>query len=438
MKWRAYPKYKDSGVEWLGKVPEHWDVLRVKNFFEKKKEINKGMKCENRLALTMNGVIPRNIDDVEGLQSSDYETYQIFEKGDIAFKLIDLENIKTSRVAFVPECGIMSPAYLRLKPLNEDIGNFGYWYFMFLYWDCIFNSFGGGVRQSLSAEELGIVAFLSPSVPEQIEITSFLDRETAKIDTIIQKQEKLIELLQEKRKALISHAVTKGLNPDAPMKDSGVEWLEVVPEHWNILPLKRMAKVQLSNVDKHVVEGEQTIKLCNYIDVYKNERITADMDFMVATASDEQIRRLALKKDDVIITKDSESPDDIGVPGLVSDCIEGVVCGYHLSLLRSFQGVSDGAYLANILRSSYVKAVFTTLAVGMTRYGLGKYEIENIVLPLPPIDEQSAIASFLDREISKIDTLIEKSRRSIELIKERRSALISAAVTGKIDVREAV
>lgn len=157
---------------------------------------------------------------------------------------------------------------------------------------------------------------------------------------------------------------------------SGVLWLGDLPEHWQVHPLKRLARVELSNVDKLTVEGEQPVRLCNYVDVYKNERIEATLPFMQASASNEQIRRLSLRRGDVIITKDSETPDDIGVPALVAEDMHDVVCGYHLALIRPKQARAAGGFLQRLMQSAYVRAEFCCSAVGMTRYGLGKYDRE--------------------------------------------------------------
>jgi len=212
-------------------------------------------------------------------------------------------------------------------------------------------------------------------------------------------------------------------------KDSGVKWLGDLPKHWDTAVLKRMAHTELSNIDKKTAEDETSIKLCNYLDVYRNQTITADLDFMVASASKEQIVRLALRRGDVIITKDSETPDDIGVPALVADHMAGVVCGYHLALLRAYPRVTCASYLACALRSISLRAQFSTSAVGITRFALGKYKIENAILPKPPIEEQTKIAEFLDIETGKIDALIVEQRRLIELLREKRPAIISHAVT---------
>lgn len=219
--------------------------------------------------------------------------------------------------------------------------------------------------------------------------------------------------------------------PYPKYKDSGVEWLGEVPEHWEVKRLKHIASVLLSNVDKHMVEGQKGVKLCNYLDVYNNTHITSKIDFMSATASDEQIERLSLQKDDVIITKDSEDPSDIGIPALVEEDIFGLVCGYHLAILRPT--LADGEFLHYFLQSIFVRSVFEVEATGMTRYALGKYSIENLTFALPHRSEQTSIASFLDGETSRIDSLISEKERLISLLQEYRQALISHAVTKGLD-----
>lgn len=217
--------------------------------------------------------------------------------------------------------------------------------------------------------------------------------------------------------------------PYAGYKDSGVQWLGNIPESWDVRPLKLLAQVALSNVDKLTVDGETPVRLCNYVDAYKNERIVATLPFMEASASSEQIRRLSLQRGDVIITKDSETPDDIGIPALVAEDMDGIVCGYHLALLRPHQAQAVGGYLQRVLQSGYVKAEFFCSALGMTRYGLSKYDIENLKLPVPPVEEQRAIVAALDRETVRIDALIAKKTEFIDLLNTKRQALMTHAVT---------
>lgn len=211
-------------------------------------------------------------------------------------------------------------------------------------------------------------------------------------------------------------------------KDSGVEWLGEVPEGWEIKRLKRACNAFPSNVDKKAYEDEQPISLCNYTDVYYNDFITADIDFMSATASIQQIAKFGLIAGDTLITKDSESPADIAIAAFVPDNLPGVVCGYHLSVLRPLRGV-HGAFIKRIFDSHYLKSNVAVLANGLTRVGLGQYAIDNIDLPIPPLLEQQAIASFLDCETAKIDGLIAEQENLIALLKEKRQAVISHAVT---------
>jgi type I restriction enzyme, S subunit len=211
-------------------------------------------------------------------------------------------------------------------------------------------------------------------------------------------------------------------------KDSGVAWLGEVPAHWKVLRLKHACEVFPSNVDKHSRDDELAVLLCNYTDVYYNEHITRDMAFMAATASEDQIERFALKAGDTIITKDSETADDIAIAAYVPEDLPGVVCGYHLSMVRP-RGATCGAFVKRLFDSIYAKARFAVAANGLTRVGLGQYALDNVQLPFPPASEQAAIATFLDHETAKIDALVEEQRRLIELLKEKRQAVISHAVT---------
>lgn len=215
-------------------------------------------------------------------------------------------------------------------------------------------------------------------------------------------------------------------------KDSGVEWLGEVPEHWQVRRLKHVCQAFPSNVDKKSHEGEQPVMLCNYTDVYYNDRITADLQFMAASASRDQIEKFTLRAGDTVITKDSETADDIAVSAYVPEGLPGVVCGYHLSIVRP-RISACGSFVKRLFDSAYTKATVAVKANGLTRVGLSQYDIDNIEWPWPPIEEQEAIAAFLDRETSKIDALIAEQQRLAVLLKEKRQAVISHAVTKGLD-----
>ncbi|MDQ7778080.1 MAG: restriction endonuclease subunit S [Planctomycetota bacterium] len=221
--------------------------------------------------------------------------------------------------------------------------------------------------------------------------------------------------------------------PYPEYRPSGVEWLGGIPAHWEIRRLKHVSRASFSSVDKHTVEGEQPVRLCNYIDVYYHDYITSELDFMAATATPEEIRRFTIKDGDVLVTKDSEEWDDIAVPAFVAEQLEGVLCGYHLAKVRAISDCMDGRYLFRAFSARGINDQFRVEATGITRYGLSKYGLDNALFLVPPLTEQRAIAAFLDRETARIDGLIGKKERQIELLQEKRAALISHAVIKGLD-----
>lgn len=274
-----------------------------------------------------------------------------------------------------------------------------------------------------------------PSIKEQKVIADFLDHKTAQIDDLIQKKEEIINLLKEKRAAIINQAVTKGLDPNAKMKPSGIDWIGDIPEGWEVRRLKFIASTKFSNVDKHSKEEEQPVSLCNYVDVYYNDFIDSNMDFMQATATNDEIRKFALNKGDVIVTKDSESWDDIAIPAYIKEDMHGVLCGYHLAIIQANQNMC-GEYIFWSFLSQTINYQFQVSATGVTRYGLGKGSLDNAMFFAPSKKEQHQIAKYLDQRTTEIDSLINKIESAITKLREYRSSLITAAVTGKIDVRE--
>ena len=422
MSFKTYENYKPASVDWINQIPAHWELLPTKRSFARKKELNTGMRIENRLALTMKGVVKRRLDDLEGLQASEFETYQIFNKNDLAFKLIDLQNIKTSRVGLVPETGIMSPAYIRLESTGRVEPKYAYWYFMKLYHECIFNELGGGVRQTIGYEELLSIDLPCPPRNEQISIAAFLDRETAKINALIVEQQRLIELLREKGKAVISHAVTKGLNPNALMKDSGVEWLVEVPEHWRKTRIKQLFKPRKSQGHPHL---EVLSVYRDYGVIAKNSR----SDNINQTPDDLSKYQL-VKIGDLVINKMKCWQGSLGISAL-----EGITSPDYVTLSPTHN--ENNSFLHNALRSNSYASYYIAISNGIRP---GQWRIEPkrfLALPLflPSIEEQLQIASHIEVITRNFSLLEEAALAQLVLLGERRSALVSLAVTGQIDVR---
>ena len=222
------------------------------------------------------------------------------------------------------------------------------------------------------------------------------------------------------------------ISPYHTNKQARLPWVEHVPERWEVRRLRTVAEMRVSNVDKHANDDELPVRLCNYVDVYKNDRITHEIPFMRATASSEEIERFRLERGDVLITKDSETWDDIGVSALVTNSADDLICGYHLALLRP-QDQILGTYLAWALRPKPITYQFHVEAKGVTRFGLTHDGIQSIRIPVPPISEQATIVRFLDHADEQIQRYIAGKERLITLLEEERQALVHQAVTQGLD-----
>lgn len=431
-RFRPYPKYKDSGVEWLCEIPAHWRFSRISELTT----LINGFPFDSEYFVRGDGTPLVRIRDLNGMVTEVNYIGPVVENawiepGDVIIGMDGDFNIARWR----GQRALLNQRMCCLRPRGDtELGFVAH--VLPLPLKAINDLTYSTTVKHLSSGDVRKIRLGSPPPDEQRAIAAFLDRETAKIDALIEKKERLIDLLQEKRVALITQAVTKGLDPNVPMKDSGVEWLSEIPAHWKVSRLKTIASVHLSNVDKKSVEGQETVRLCNYVDVYYNERITNSLDFMPSTATKEQVRRFCLKAGDVLITKDSESWTDIAIPAVVAEDLPGVLCGYHLALLHPCDAAIEGRFLARACTAVGPRDQFRVAANGITRFGLTGDAIRSSVFGFPSLLEQNAISAFLDRETAKIDALLAKIQEAIDRLKEYRTALISAAVTGKIDVRQ--
>lgn len=223
------------------------------------------------------------------------------------------------------------------------------------------------------------------------------------------------------------------ITPYPVYKPSGVEWLGNVPAHWEVRRLRNIADVRFSNVDKHSKKHESAVRLCNYLDVYHNDRIRSNMDFMRATATDDEVKKFGLVTGDVLITKDSETWNDIGVPALVASTAPSLVCGYHLALIRPKEAATSGGFLNAALSSPNIAPQLHICANGVTRFGLSQNAIKSTWLPLPPLPEQHAIVRFLDHANHNIRRYIDAKQRLIGVLEEQRRAIIQRVVTLGLD-----
>ena len=290
-------------------------------------------------------------------------------------------------------------------------------------------------QNNISMQDIPRIRIHHPTRNDQDNISRFLKEKISNLNIVEEQLNLELNLLEEKRSALITQAVTKGLNPDVAMKETGLDWYPEVPSHWKLRRVKHIATISPSNVDKKKYDGQEEVRLANYVDVYYNDRITEKLELMAATASENEIAKFSLKAGDLIITKDSETWDDIAVSAFVPATMEGVVCGYHLTLIRPNQENVLGEFLFRTYQALGVRDQYHYNANGVTRYGLGSYWVDNGVVPIPPLDEQHVIAEYIDKNLQIMKEGEVNILSQIEKLKEFRISLTSAAVTGKIDVQ---
>ena len=418
-------------MEWLGRVPEHWEVKPLYGCAAERSESNRGMIEDNLLSLSYGRIVQKDISSNDGLLPESFETYQIIRRGDIVFRLTDLQNDKRSlRSALVKEDGIITSAYLAVKPLGADSSFLAY---LFRSYDTtkVFYAMGGGLRQSMKYSDMKRLPTLLPGLCEQTAIAAFLDRETAKIDVLIAEQERLIELLKEKRQAVISHAVTKGLNPNAPMKDSGIEWLGQVPEHWIVSKMKWVAKMESGHTpDKKVPEywegGNIPWVSLNDTGYLKSNDYISETAYQVTEAGIENSSAHLLPPRAVVFSRDAT----IGRCAITTRPM--AVSQHYIAWICGNKIIPE--YLLMRLRS--MEPELERLTTGATLKTIGMPEVRTLITPVPPWDEQEQIIDWIETQTAKLDLLTAEAQKAIRLLQERRSALISAAVTGQIDVRK--
>jgi len=313
--------------------------------------------------------------------------------------------------------------------INTDLLDKTFSYF-FLKQDKVYNYLSSlRLTSAMPAINFGIVSnlkILIPSLSEQKKIASIL----SSVDKSIEKTDEVIEETKELKKGLMKELLTKGIgHSEFKELKFGPEIISL-PLDWKILKLKEITDVRSSNVNKKSKNNERHIKLCNYTDVYYNEQINENIKFMEATAKDREIERFTLEKDDVIITKDSETPDDIGVPAVVTKDLSNILCGYHLALLKPNKKLIDGEFLSKMLQSKNITNQFYRLAQGLTRFGLRVTSIKNTKIPVPPLEEQKKIASIL----SSADAKIQKEEEYKSKLERLKKGLMQKLLTGEIRV----
>ncbi|ONH52772.1 type I restriction enzyme, S subunit [Pseudomonas cedrina] len=431
MSFPAYPGYKHSGVELLGELPEHWTLKRFKNVFEERAERSADGLEELLSVSAYFGIKPRSESRDEGdhlSRAESLEGYKVCHPGDLVINIMLAWN---RGLGFSWQSGIVSPAYCVFHVTDGSSPKF--LDYLVRSDECIryFKTHSAGIMDSrlrLYPESFGRLFTAIPPTCEQTQIARFLDHETARIDALIEEQQRLIELLKEKRQAVISHTLTKGLDPTAPMKDSGVEWLGEVPAHWDVSRLKYHS----TRIGDGLHSTPEYDDAGDYFFINGNNLVGGAITISPTTR---KVNRQEFLKHRVLL---DSSTILISINGTIGNLAlysgEPVILGKSAAYINCTESLSP-RFCLYLFSSEQIKRFFESQLTGTTIYNLSLRTIAEVPTPLPSIDEQNSIIEFLNRNVDGFDELIDNAMKLAQLLQERRSALISAAVTGKIDVR---
>ena len=410
---------KDSGIEWIGQIPQEWKVVLLSSIFNEHKQKNTDLLCSNLLSLSYGKIIKKNISTADGLLPVSFEGYNIVNKNDIVLRLTDLQNDQRSlRTGLVTEkIGIITSAYVTLRLYASNIASAKYMHYFLYAFDISkgFYGMGDGVRQSLNYDGCKKIQLLFPPLPEQQRIADYLDKQCSIMDKLAEILQQQIEKLKEYKQSVITEAVTKGLDPNVAMKDSGVEWIGQIPEEWNLVQIKNVTSVR---------NKKRSNENLPYIGLENVESFSSKYVF-TANAYDLSLSNIAFSGD-VIFGK--LRPYLAKVLLIRKDCcVSSEFAIFQCSNIYN-------KYLQYLLLSScFIDAVNSaTCGTKMPRANIDY--INSLPIAFPPLPEQQRIANYLDKKCEEIDKLIKIKQEKIDKLSEYKKSLIYECVTGKREV----
>lgn len=417
---------KYSGIEWIGTIPVDWEMIRTKNRFRNHKDIaGNTADSYERLALTLNGVIKRSKEDSTGLQPEAFNGYQILRTGELVFKLIDLENVSTSRVGLSPFTGIVSPAYIVLTPLDGINVSYAQYFFLSMWQREIFNHMGDdGVRSSLNSKDLLNIPLTCPSLEEQERIAIFLDRECSEIDTLISCTRDSIAEYKKLKQAVISRAVTKGIRGDRAMKESGIKWANQIPAEWNSINPKALFT---QRKDKARPGERQLTASQQHGVIYQDEYMALTGSKVVTVEKDFDILKHVEAGDFVISMRSFQG-------GLEYSTNTGSISSAYVMLIPNLELVEPRFFKWLLKSSVYINALQSTSNLVRDGQAMRYSNFAQVRLYTVPMDEQREIADYLDRKCADIDRLIAQKEQFLTEIENYKKTLIYEYVTGKKEV----
>lgn len=414
---------KDSGISWVGEIPKEWTIMPLYCFYSERKNKNIFGAEKNLLSLSYGKVIRKDINTSDGLLPSNYNGYNIVEAGDIIIRPTDLQNDKRSlRTGLSKERGIITSAYIALKPKNGNNSRF-YHYLLHTY-DIlkVFYNMGNGVRQGLNYDEFAKLMVYSPSDTEQQRIADFLDRECGKIDGLKADIQAQIDTLEQYKRSVITEAVTHGLNPSAPMKDSGAGWMPLMPLHWKADKLKfHLRQRGIKNqIDKQVLSLYREYGIVPKDSRDDNHNVTSE------DVSDYRYVRVG----DFVVNKMKAWQGSVAVSNY-----EGIVSPAYF-VYEFSDDLINKRYFHYLMRNKTYATEFRRLSGGIRegQWDLPSEALNNTIILLPPLDEQQEIADYLDNKCAEIEQIIADKKTQIETLDDYKKSLIYEYVTGKKEV----
>ncbi|WP_198512226.1 restriction endonuclease subunit S [Flavobacterium sp. 1] len=434
---KKYDKYKNSGVEWLSDIPEHWEVLPGLSFIYENKDRNKGMVRNTVLSLSYGNIRVKRENELTGLVPESFETYQFVNKGDLIFRPTDLQNDTVSLRSSISEYeGIITNAYLNLRFRSKANSKFYHYFFRSIDNNKIIYGLGSGLRQNISYLDFRRFQFPFPPIEEQTAIANFLDDKTAKIDQAITIKQKQIELLKERRQILIHKTVTRGLIPNIKLKESGVEWIGEIPKHWEIKRFRNTFKLGKGLTITKENLTDEGIFCVNYGEIHSKFgfEVNPEIHKLKCVHPDYLINNSSslINEDDFVFADTSEDLQGSGNFTYLNSK-EQVFAGYHTVIARPSDNIIS-RFIAYEFDSLVFRSQIQAKVKGVKVYSITQSILKELSVLVPPKKEQLEIVNHLDNSTKKIDTAISLKKQEIEKLKEYKMSLIDAVVTGKVKV----
>lgn len=417
-------KMIDSGIDWIGKIPINWTIHPVYCYFSERKHKNSMGEEQNLLSLSYGNIIRKDIEQLGGLLPESYSTYNIIENGDIVIRPTDLQNDKRSlRTGLAKEHGIITSAYITLKPHSGVYSS--YFHYLLHTYDVmkVFYNMGNGVRQSLNYTEFSKLMIFEPPTDEQLKIASFLDDKCSKIDSLIADIQREIEKIECLKRSVVTEVVTKGLDHNVEMCDSGISWIGDIPKHWKLHPIYYYFA---ERKNKNSLGLETNLLSLSYGKIIRKD-INTNGGLLPESFNTYNI----VEKDDIIIRPTDLQNDKRSLRTAISN-EHGIITSAYIAM-KAIKPISSD-YFHYLLHSYDVMKVFYNMGNGV-RQSLNFSEFSKLIMLEPPIEEQNAIVSYLREKCAEFETIISEKNRQLEVLQKLKRSVIYEYVTGKKEVK---